>query len=147
VNIHAFLSALAGDWHGEEEIAASRWGQGGRACAVLQARQLFNTHLVQDYRAERDGKDWLQAHAVFLPLGEIEVQLFWFDSFGFVPAEPATGRVEGDTLTILRTSARGRTRHHYRLLSATEYALRLETEIEAGAWEPVMTGHYRRGGA
>ena len=145
MNIHAFLSALAGNWRGEEEIAASRWGEGGRAAAVLQARQLFNKHLVQDYRAERDGKDWLQAHAVFVPVGELEVQLFWFDSFGFVPAEPATGRLEGDTLSILRTSPRGRTRHHYRLLSATENTLDLETEVESGVWAPVMTGRYRRG--
>jgi len=60
------LGFLIGRWQGEEQIATTRWGQGGPAKGFIQARiDLGGRALVQDYREERDGKLTLQAHAVF----------------------------------------------------------------------------------
>jgi len=81
------FNALAGDWTGDEEIATTRWGQGGPAKGFIQARiDLGGRALVQDYREERDGKLTLQAHAVFVTGPDHDqCSLYWFDSYGFVP--------------------------------------------------------------
>jgi hypothetical protein len=85
------LAALAGEWHGDEHIATTRWGPGGPASARISARlELGSRILVQDYREERDGKTALEVHAVFVAGPEHDQYgLYWFDSYGFAPAQPA----------------------------------------------------------
>ena len=87
------LASLMGDWHGEEQIATTRWGQGGVATAHINARfELGGKVLVQDYRAERDGTPSLQAHAVFAAGAEPgEYALYWFDSYGLYAHASGTG--------------------------------------------------------
>ena len=51
------LELFAGDWVGDEEIAPSKWGEGGQASASISARLDFGGRvLIQDYCAQRDGK-------------------------------------------------------------------------------------------
>ena len=141
------LTPLVGSWTGTENIAASKWGPGGTAIATLSSRlDLGGRVLIQDYSAERDGKRWLSAHAVFVfdePTSAYS--LFWFDSLGSTPAQPAAGRWNGETLSFLRVSPRGQTRHVYTFLSDDRYALRLESSFDSGAtWILVMDGTYSR---
>lgn len=140
------LALLAGDWEGEETIATTRWGEGGLARGCFSARlDLGGRVLLLDYREERDGHPALQVHAVFAAgPGHDEYRLYWFDSYGFAPAQPAPGHWDGDRLVFLRSSARGHTRHTYTLRDdACE--LRLESSFDGGVhWEPVMQGRYRR---
>lgn len=141
------LEAFAGEWAGDEDIATTRWGQGGQARGFIQARcQLGGRVLVQDYREERDGKAALQAHAVIVAGDELnEYALFWFDSYGFTPTAPAPGVWDGERLTFVRSSPRGQTRHVYALQGEDVFTLRLESSFDGGQhWEPVMTGSYRR---
>lgn len=141
------LSALQGTWSGEENIAASKWGPGGIANAQLSARLDLNDRvLIQDYSAERDGKRWLAAHAVFVfDQAKSAYSLYWFDSLGFTPTEPAAGAFDGSTLKFLRVSPRGQTRHVYTFPSGGEYVLRLESSFDGGAtWNLVMEGRYSR---
>jgi hypothetical protein len=141
------LTKLVGEWTGEETIAASKWGPGGTAVATLFARLDLNGRaLIQDYSAERDGKRWLAAHAVFVfdePTSAYT--LFWFDSLGFTPSQPAQGEWNGETLSFVRISPRGQTRHLYTFSRADEFGLRLESSFDGGSsWNLVMNGSYSR---
>ena len=143
----SLLGSLAGNWSGEETIAASKWGPGGTAIAKLKARLDLNGRaLIQDYSAERDGKPWLAAHAVFVfDEPSAAYSLFWFDSLGFTPSQPAQGQWNGETLSFLRVSPRGQTRHLYTFPTSTQYRLRLESSFDAGStWNLVMDGNYTR---
>lgn len=141
------LEFLIGRWTGEEQIATTRWGQGGPATAEVEARlDLGGKAVVIDYREQRDGQPALLAHAVIAPGPEHDqFQLFWFDSYGFVPSAPAPGHWDGQRLTFLRSSPRGQTRHVYTPQADGGYALTLESSFDGGVqWEPVMSGRYRR---
>ncbi|MBE1162585.1 DUF1579 family protein [Dyella acidiphila] len=141
------LAALAGEWRGEESMATTRWGQGGSASGYAHARfELGGKALLQDYRQEREGKPSLQAHAVFTAGQEPgEFALYWFDSYGFAPGQPATGHWDGKRLVFLRSSTRGQTRHIYEFVADGVYRLGLESSFDGGVnWEQVMQGEYRR---
>lgn len=141
------LARLAGEWVGEETVAATRWGPGGPATGHVTARLELNGRvLVQDYREERDGNTALQAHAVFVAEPDHDqYSLYWFDSFGFVPGTPAPGLWNGERLTFVRSSPRGQTRHVYAFENEDVFTLRLESSFNGGvSWELVMSGVYRR---
>lgn len=137
---------MVGRWEGEERIFATRWGPAGSARGVIDARiQLGGRLLVQEYRAERDGQLVLQAHAVFVAEPGRRVALYWFDSYGFVPQEPAPGEWLGETLEVVRRSPRGQTRHRYTPLEAGSFRLELASSFDQGeSWESVMQATYQR---
>lgn len=141
------LAALAGEWHGEEHIVTTRWGPGGLASSRISARlELDSRILLQDYRQERDGKTALQVHAVFVAGPEHDQYgLYWFDSYGFAPTQPAPGLWDGRRLGFVRSSSRGQTRHLYELTGDDAFALTLESSFDGGvSWDPVLSGVYRR---
>lgn len=142
------LQRLAGEWIGQETLADSKWGIGGVAVATISARLDFNSKfLIQDYAAQRHGKPWMQAHAVFFGPQEADGQygLFWFDSLGFTPTQPAMGQWDGHSLSFTRVSPRGQTRHEYRFVNDKLYCLKLESSFDNGAsWQPVLEGAYQR---
>lgn len=141
------LQKLAGHWVGEEQMATTRWGQGGPATSEIDARfDLGGRALLFDYRETRDGKAALAVHAVFVAGPEHDqFQMFWFDSYGFVPPSPAPGFWDGNKLTFVRSSSRGQTRHVYRFKDDGGYGLVLQSSFDGGiSWDTVMTGEYRR---
>ena len=141
------LQLFAGEWVGEENIEPSKWGEGGRATASVSARlDLGGRVLVHDYSAQRDGKIWLKAHAVITFDEQTSgFGLFWFDSLGFTPGQPALGKWDGASLRFVRTSPRGQARHTYTPSGPGGYEFILESSLDSGAsWIPVMTGRYVR---
>lgn len=141
------LGFLIGRWSGEEQIATTRWGEGGPASAEVDAHMAVGGKvLVLEYREQRDGKPALQAHAVIAPGPEYDrFELFWFDNYGFVPSAPAPGHWGGRRLVFLRSSPRGQTRHVYAPQDDGSYTLALESSFDGGVqWEAVMSGTYRR---
>jgi hypothetical protein len=141
------LGALTGEWLGNEQIADTRWGAGGSASAKVSARfGLSGKALLLDYSEERGGKPSLQAHAIFVAGQEPgEYAMYWFDSYGFAPSQPATGHWDGKRLVFLRTSSRGQTRHIYDMVTDGIYRLTLESSFDGGvSWEQVLQGEYRR---
>lgn len=141
------LRKLVGDWRGKETIRPSRWGTGGAAQARVTCREaLDGGAFVQDYQAERDGKTWLQAHAVHIRHADGPAYgLFWFDSLGFIPREPATGTWDGHALAFVRTSPRGQSRHTYTFIDDNTYAMKLESSSDGGVtYDLVMEGVYAR---
>ena len=144
---HGRLHALAGAWIGDERLAETPWMPGGRARSFVQAQvALGGFFLEQDYHQERDGQATLAAKGLFtFDLDRGGYSLFWFDSLGFPPAEPAGGTWDGDTLTVLRKSPRAMARHTFAIRHAQEYEHAIENSWDGGAnWTPVMTGLYRR---
>lgn len=140
------LNLLAGTWEGKETIATTRWGEGGPARGRFTAQlDLGGRALLMDYREERDGRPALQVHAVFTAgPGHDEYALHWFDSYGFVPTQPAPGHLDGERLVFLRSSPRGQTRHIYTLRDGA-CELTLESSFDGGVhWESVMHGSYLR---
>jgi hypothetical protein len=106
--------------------------------------------LALDYRETRDGEEALSAHGVFAvdPDGET-VRLWWFDSFGFPPLEPANGRFSdgGSTALVLtRTSPRGTNRTTFALDAANDtLAQRVELKRpDADRFATLVDGEYRR---
>jgi hypothetical protein len=101
------LHRLLGDWCGKETIQPSQWGAGGPAQAQVACREaLGGKAFVQDYQAERDGKTWLQAHAVYIrQANEPDYALFWFDSLASCPGNRPG---EHGTATPSPSSARRR---------------------------------------
>ncbi|WP_426342756.1 DUF1579 family protein [Pseudoduganella sp. S-14] len=145
--LKACLEFFAGEWTGEEEIAPSKWGEGGRATASVSSQlDLGGRVLVQDYSAQRGGMTWLKAHAVItFDEQTSRVGLFWFDSLGFTPGEPAPGEWDGWSLRFVRTSPRGLARHTYTPSGSQAYDFMLESSFDAGAsWVLVMKGRYIR---
>lgn len=141
------LSRLVGDWLGQEEIQSSKWGEGGSASAQVRCREALEGNVfIQEYAAERDGKRWLEAHAIFsFDASTSACSLFWFDSLGFIPEKPAQGSYVAQTLSFVRTSARGQTRHTYVFIADGLYKMRLESSFDRGStWSLVMKGTYTR---
>lgn len=141
------LELFAGEWAGEEEIAPSKWGEGGLARASITARLDFDGQvLIQDYSSERERKPWFKAHAVIACDQQTSaLSLHWFDSMGFIPSAPVQGNWDGSALRFIRSSPRGQTRHIYIPTGPASYELNLESSFDMGAsWVPVMIGRYSR---
>jgi hypothetical protein len=144
---HQRLQALVGAWRGEEEAADTQWADGGMATSeVLAEAQFGGLFVVQRYRQRRDGTISFGAHSVFgFDQQNSLVTMHQFDSMGFVPASPATGTWNGNTLTLLRSSPRGSARVTYDFTKDDSYRMRLEFQPPGSdAWQDMVSGVYRR---
>jgi hypothetical protein len=143
---HERLSTFVGEWVGEERVAPSRWFEAGEARGFVTARpDIDGFAVVQDYRQERGGRISFRGHGVFtFDAADRRTKLFWFDSLGYVPQAPASGLWEGDTLTLVRPSLRGATRHIYRFEGPDAYALTIQFSPDQEGWSDLVTATYRR---
>ncbi|CDX25768.1 conserved hypothetical protein [Mesorhizobium sp. ORS 3324] len=144
---HRRLQALVGAWRGEEEVSATQWTGAGTATAEVVAEAEFGgLFVVQRYRQSRDGKVSFAAHNVFgfdQPGGVFTMHQF--DSMGFVPASPATGTRDGNSLSLLRSSPRGAARVTYDFDGADAYHMQLQFKpAGSDAWQDMVSGLYRR---
>jgi hypothetical protein len=135
---HRRLAALAGEWSGEETLAASRWSAGGRAVARVSARMaLGGYYLEQDYTGEMDGRTTIEVHAVFAwDEEQRQYLLYWFDSYGFAPQAPGSGQWQEDGLVLTRRSSRG--------MTATTTASKGRTATGSGWRAPSMAARAGR---
>ncbi|QKD01073.1 DUF1579 family protein [Mesorhizobium loti] len=144
---HQRLQALVGAWRGEEEVADTQWADGGAATSEALAEPQFGgLFVVQRYRQRRDGTISFGAHSVFgFDQQNNVVTMHQFDSMGFVPASPATGTWDGNTLTLLRSSPRGAARVTYNFTTNDSYRMRLEFQPPGSdIWQDMVGGLYRR---
>ena len=144
---HQRLQALVGAWRGEEEVSATQWTGASTATVEAVAEAEFGgLFVVQRYRQSRDGKVSFAAHNVFgfdQPGGVFTMHQF--DSMGFVPASPASGTWDGNSLALLRSSPRGAARVTYDFDSTDSYRMRLEFKAAGSdAWQDMVNGLYRR---
>jgi len=143
---HERLAALAGDWHGAEALAASPWAPAGEAAARLSFAVVAGGFaLAQDYVEERDGAVAVSGHGVFAVALDGETVLWWwFDSFGYPPAEPSSGRWEGERLVLVKQTPRGTNRTTFALAGDT-LTQRIEVRFpEVEEFAPLVDGSYAR---
>ncbi|MGX7875768.1 DUF1579 family protein [Mesorhizobium sp. ORM6] len=144
---HQRLQALVGAWRGEEEVADTQWADGGTAtCEVLAEAQFGGLFVVQRYRQRRDGTISFGSHNVFgFDQQNSVVTMHQFDSMGFVPASPATGRWNGSELVLERSSPRGSARATYIFDDTDAYRMRLQFKpAGSDAWQDMVSGAYKR---
>jgi Protein of unknown function (DUF1579) len=114
---HTALAALVGIWTGDERLTASPWSPATTAVATMEFRgALAGFAVLQDYRHRRADGQELSGHGVFTAdPGSGETLWYHFDSYGWPPEGPARGGWDGDTLTLVKTTARGTARHVFTL--------------------------------
>jgi hypothetical protein len=144
---HRRLHVFAGDWIGEETLEPSPWGAGGPALGKYTGRVVCDGFFVaQDYAQEVNGAIGFRGHAVFgYDVPQKQFAWYWVDSMGSVPAQPAWGTWEGDTLQFTSHSPMGAGRYTYVFEGSDRYRFRLENSFDGGkTWHTFMTGVYRR---
>ena len=147
---HLKLQAFVGDWDAEETLSASPWGPAGVALGKSQARVgLDGFFVLHDYVQEKAGQVVFRGHGIFgwdgnAPEGGCYTW-YWVDSMGSVPAQPARGQWQGDTLSLLSTSPRGMARYTYRFVDQRTYDFSIENSFDGGAtWLTFLTSTYRK---
>ncbi|MFD2056496.1 DUF1579 family protein [Mesorhizobium calcicola] len=144
---HQRLQALVGSWRGEEDVAATQWTDAGMATSeVLSEAEFGGLFVVQRYRQRRDGTVSFGSHNVFgFDQANSTFTMHQFDSMGFVPAAPATGTWDGNTLTLLRSSPRGSARVTYDFDTEDNYRMRLQFQpAGSDVWQDMVSGVYSR---
>ena len=145
---HIELGRLAGTWEGEETVSPSPWSpQGGTATGRYHSRlALHDFFLLTDYEQEHEGAVTFRGHGIFgWDPDTARYVMYWFDSMGFLPGEPATGAWEGDTLTLTHVYERGHARYVWSV-GDNELRMRIESSPDGQEWAVVLDGTYRRVG-
>lgn len=143
---HQRLQALVGTWRGEETMSATQWAPAGSATSEVTAEAEFGGLFVsQHHRQTRDGRISFESRNMFgFDSNDGSYKLWQFDSMGFVPPAPASGHLEGNMLTLTRSSPRGSARSIYIFDDADTYRMTLEFQPAGGAWTSMVSGVYRR---
>jgi len=128
---HKKLRALAGNWEGQETLAPSPWGPGGKAVGKMSYKvDLDGFFVTGDYVEEKEGKIVFRGHSVF---GWDDKQQnyvwWWLDSMGSVPPAPSRGKWEGNTLTFESKSEMGESRYTFKFLGEGKYQMALANKF------------------
>lgn len=146
---HEKLTALAGDWAGDETLHPSAWAPEARqATGRFSMRMgMDGMFLVSDYEEARDGAVVFRGHGVYGydPKRE-RYTMFWFDSMGGSPNE-TLGVWEGNTLTFSNQGEHGHARYVYTVKDANHMAFRIEGSQDGESWSRIMEGDYAREGS
>lgn len=144
---HKKLQMLAGVWEGQENIAPSPWGPGGKAIGKMDYRVNVDGFFVTgDYLEEKDGKVVFRGHSVF---GWDDKQQnyvwWWLDSMGGIQAAPSRGTWTGDTLVFESKSEAGESRYTFNFHGDDEYQMILANRFPGQAdFTTFMDGTYTR---
>jgi hypothetical protein len=135
------LSALIGEWTGDEQLSATAWTTAGTARGMLSIVAGPGGGLLVDYAEERDGAR-MTGHGVLSGEG-----WWWFDSYGFTPVTPGTAAWKDGELILERRSDRGRTVTVLRIAGG-RLEQRIDSAVPADApLVPLLRGTYARGAA
>jgi hypothetical protein len=145
---HERLYALVGRWEGMELLHPSPWGPGGPAVGrFANYAAVDGFFVVSDYVEEKDGVVTFRGHGVY---GWDDIEkvyvLYWFDSMGLAPSQPARGAWKGDELVFLLDQPGSKVRYTHTFPAEGAYVFRLESQRDGAEWETVMEAEYRRVG-
>jgi hypothetical protein len=132
---------------GEEKMEPSPWGPGASTHGKYVSRvDIDGFNVVQDYVQEKEGKVSFRGHGVFAhDTRAHDVTWYWVDTTGHVPATPARGTWQGDTLTLSSMSPEGGGRFTFRLEGDHSFEFVLENSFDGGqTWTKFMSGRYRK---
>jgi hypothetical protein len=143
---HAQMARLAGTWEGEETLSPSLWSpHGGNTTARYRSHMaLHDFFLLTDYEQERDGAITFRGHGIIgWDAPARRYVMYWFDSTGFLPGDPATGTWEGDTLTLAHKHERGHARYVW-TVTGRELRMRIENSEDGREWVTFVDGVFQR---
>lgn len=121
----------------------SPWSAAGTASGQFSFSHSPVGVWLREYRQQRaDGSEFL-AHEVYQQQSNGEIWLFGFDTFGFAPLEPARGRLDGNTLTLLKATPRGQARHCWTIADALDYRVDISVQ-DSAEFLPFLQASYRR---
>jgi hypothetical protein len=144
---HQKLSALIGDWTGDETLHPSPWDPaGGPAEARVTNRWVADGFaVVQEYEQIRNGEVTFRGHGVFWYDPERdEYVMHWWDSMGS-PANEYRGRLEGNRLTLGAPMPQGgQSRTSWLITDPDAHDFLMEVSPDGENWQPAMVGKYRR---
>jgi hypothetical protein len=141
---HARLAQLEGTWEGDEDLAPSPRGPGGRAWGrIVMTREVDGFFLLQDYLEELDGRVVFRGHGVvgWDPMARA-YSWYWVDSTG-VPGVPMSGRWEGEALTFTRDGPQGGLRCTWRI-AGRRLSFEAQAQSPGQGWVRMMAGTYER---
>ncbi len=144
---HRKLSALAGTWHGVEELSPSPWeAPAGASKARVESRlDLGGAFLITDYVVDRPDGTTFRGHGIH---GWDETSqryvMYWFDALSPGIVEPAFAKWDAGTLAFEKTTAQGHVRFVYEFEGETRYRFRIENSRDGRIWNPTMEGRYVR---
>jgi hypothetical protein len=141
---HQTLRILVGNWVGQEKLAASPVGAAERATGRINARlDLGGFFVLEDYSQERDGQTVFRGHGIFgWDDHQMDYIWYWVDSMGSVPASPAHGKWEGDTL-LFEAGTQGR--YTYQFTGDNSMHFTIGNPPDGGnTWATFMEANYRR---
>lgn len=146
---HRRLAAFEGTWEGDEVLHS---GPMRPVAARARGRYVFRMgcggfFLLLDYEETQDGAPLYGGHGVYghdAKLGAYTAH--WFDTMGGWYETAARGVFEGNVLTFALASPRGAARYVYELAGPDEMTFTIHVKGPSGAFEPFMSGRYRRTG-
>ena len=144
---HKKLSAMAGNWAGEEKIHPSPWDpKGGGAAARFQTRlDLEGFFLIADYTQERGGQVSYRGHGVYgYDAQEKSYTMHWFDSMGGQTPAPAKGTWTGNRLVFEHVHPMGHSRYAYTFEGENRLGFTIENSQDGKTWAPFIEGKYTR---
>jgi hypothetical protein len=147
---HKKLSALVGEWAGDETLHPSPWDPtGGAAAARVTNRWIVDGFAVlQEYEQSRNGQVTFRGQGVFWydPRRD-EYVMHWWDSMGGTAGE-YRGRFDGNRLTLGAPMPQGgHSRTSWLLTGPDAHDFVMEVSPDGQVWQPAMQGRYQRRGA
>lgn len=144
---HQKLSALVGEWAGDETLHPSPWDPaGGPAEARVTNRWTADGFaVVQEYEQSRNGEVTFRGLGVFsYDPSRDEYVMHWWDSMGS-PVNQYRGRLEGNRLTLGAPMPQGgHSRTSWVLTGPDAHDFLMEVSPDGETWHPAMEGRYRR---
>jgi hypothetical protein len=144
---HQKLSALIGEWAGDETLHPSPWDPaGGPAAARVTNRWVADGFaVVQDYEQIRNGQVTFRGHGVFsYDPARDEYVMHWWDSMGSQVNE-FRGRLEGNRLILAAPMpGGGHSRTTWILTGPDGHDFLMEVSPDGQSWHPSMEGTYSR---
>ncbi|HNS98009.1 MAG TPA: DUF1579 family protein [Polyangiaceae bacterium] len=143
---HEKLHTLVGNWEGIVRLAPSAWGSAGMAVGRFSNTVVADGFfLVSDYVEQRDGGETFVGHGVY-GWDDIEKEyvLYWFDSMGLAPRQPARGTWKENELVFVLEQPGGKVRYSHTFLEPGAYVFRLQSQRDDADWDTIMEAEYRR---
>ncbi len=139
---HRRLEKLAGHWSADEKLFGSsdRPAEEKAKSTTTASLGFDGYYLIIDYTQKIQNRISFRGHGVCgWDPSKQRYTLYWFDTTGYTPSEPALGVWDGDVLTFHRKTPDGRHCRFLCTLSGKDgYTLRFEETTDGVSWRPIL---------
>lgn len=142
---HKKLTALIGDWSGDEIMHPTPWApEGGKCKGRYKARAIAGGFgVAQEYEQKMGGKVMFTGHGVLGYDPDEKCYLWhWSDSMGGVSAMVTKGQWQGNKIVWASQSPMGHARYTHTFLRGGKLLFSIETSHDGETWSPMLDGSY-----